>query len=94
MNELKKDETLKKLSVELVNYCNSQHYQLILAVKTKNDEDGQIVNFTGDMANVIKNIVMFANCMEKEFEFPILKILRTACEGLIMTNDKTVKIIH
>lgn len=91
MNE---DKKLKELSAELAEYCNARQYQLILAVKTKDDNNGQMVSFTGDVTNIIKNIVMFANLAEKEFELPILQTLITTCEGLIMTNDKNKKALH
>lgn len=84
--KLKEDKKLKQMMEDLAYYCNDKDYNLILAVKTQDEKDGQSFSASGDVFNIVLNLVMFAEKIGEHSGCNVLELVKKCCESELEEN--------
>jgi len=84
--KLKEDKKLKQLMEDIAYHCKDKNYQLILAVKTDDENDGQSISASGDVLDIVVNLVMFAENVGKHSGYNVLELVKKCCESALETN--------
>ena len=85
--KLKEDKKLKHLMEEIAYYCKDKNYQMILAVHTDDENDGQAISASGDVFNIVLNLVMFAKRIGEHSSCNVLELVKKCCESALEKNE-------
>ena len=84
--ELKNDTRLKKMMEDMTYYCKDKDYNLVLAVNTQDEYEGQAISASGDVFSIVVNLVMFAEKVGRDSGYNVLELVKKYCESELKKN--------